>query len=76
MSKALALSKQGEPIEPLLVRHKDAQRALGCGNSKYWELVKAGEIEVVGNGAMSRATYASVKAYVARLLLEARGKAA
>ena len=34
------------PFEPLLVRHKEAQRALGCGNSKYWELVKAGEIEV------------------------------
>ena len=75
MSKALVLSKLDGPLEPLLVRHKDAQRALGFGNSKYWELVKAGEIEVVGKGAMSRATYASVKAYVARLLLDARGKA-
>jgi hypothetical protein len=49
---------------------------LACGNSKYWELVKAGEIEVVGKGGMSRATYASIKRYVAKLIDEARGKAA
>ena len=51
-------------IEPLLLRHADAKRMVACGNSKYWELVKGGEIEVVGKGAMSRATHASIKAYV------------
>ena len=49
---------------------------LGYGNSKYWELVKAGEIEVVGKGAMSRATYASIKAFVEKLLAESRAGAA
>jgi hypothetical protein len=63
-------------IEPFLLRHSDARRMLGYGNSKYWELVKAGEIEVVGKGAMSRATYASIKAFVEKLLAEARGSAA
>jgi hypothetical protein len=49
-------------IEPLLLRHADAKRMVACGNSKYWELVKGGEIEVVGKGAMSRATHAAIKA--------------
>jgi hypothetical protein len=63
-------------IEFLLLRHTAAKQMLACGNSKYWELVKAGEIEVVGKGGMSRATYASIKRYVAKLIDEARGKAA
>lgn len=63
-------------IEPLLLRHSAAKQMLACGNSKYWELVKAGEIEVVGKGGMSRATYASVRRYVAKLLADAQGTAA
>lgn len=62
-------------IEPLLLRHADAKRMVACGNSKYWELVKGGEIEVVGKGAMSRATHASIKAYVRKLLAESRARA-
>ena len=34
--------------------------------------MKAGEIEVVGKGAMSRAIYDSIKRYVAKLIEEAR----
>jgi hypothetical protein len=64
-------------IEPLLVKHPDAQRLIACGASKYWQLVKLGEIEVVGTGAMGRATYESLKRYVAKLVTEATsGKAA
>jgi hypothetical protein len=63
-------------IEPLLVKHPDAQRLIACGASKYWQLVKLGEIEVVGTGAMGRATYASLQRYVARLLAKASEKAA
>jgi hypothetical protein len=44
---------------------------LGLGATKYWELVRGGEIEVVGSGAMSRAVYTSIKKYVAKLLAEA-----
>ena len=63
-------------IEPLLVKHPDAQRLIACGASKYWELVRAREIEVVGEGAMGRATYESLKRYVARLQAKAAEKAA
>jgi hypothetical protein len=62
-------------IEPLLVKHPDAQRLIACGASKYWELVRAREIEVVGEGAMGRA-YESLKRYVARLQAKAAEKAA
>ena len=65
-----------DAIEPLLVRHQQARVLLGYGNTKYWELAKAGEIEVVGKGAMSRATYASINALVEKLLAEARQRAA
>jgi hypothetical protein len=62
-------------LEPLLIRNRDAKRLLGCGNTKFWQLVKDGEIEVVGEGAMSRALYSSVKNYVDRLRAQASGKA-
>lgn len=65
-----------DKIEPLLVRHKMAKTAIACGNSKYWELVKSGEIKVVGEGPSSRAVWESVKQYVRRLLEEAHAEAA
>jgi hypothetical protein len=63
-------------MDPLLVKHQDAMRIIACGKSKYWELVRKGEIEAVGEGAMSRATYASIHGYVGRLLAKAHEKAA
>jgi hypothetical protein len=69
--------KTGEcGITPLLIRHKEAQRLIGCGNSHYWQLVKLGKIEVVGSGKMGRAVYASLTKYVNVLRAEAQGKAA
>ena len=59
-------------IEPLLIRNPDAQKLLAVGPSKYWQMVKAGRIEVVGSGAMSRATFASVKKEVERQRAEAQ----
>ena len=61
-----------EALEPLLVRHQQAQDMLGLGATKYWELVRRGEIEVVGAGAMSAADYGSIKRYVQKLLAEAQ----
>jgi hypothetical protein len=63
-------------LDPFFVRHREGRHLIGCGNTKYWQLVKAGEIEVVGRGAMSRATYDSIKRYVAKLVAEARERAA
>jgi hypothetical protein len=65
-----------EALEPLLIRHRQAQDMLGLGATKYWELVRGGEIEVVGSGAMSRAVYRSIKKYVAKLLAEAAAQKA
>jgi hypothetical protein len=61
--------------DPLLVKHKRAQRMLDCGASFYWGLVKQGRIKVLGSGRASRADYASVKEYYRSLQAEA-GKAA
>jgi hypothetical protein len=65
-----------EALEPLLVRHQQAQDMLGLGAMKYWQLVRSGQIEVVGAGAMSRAVYASLKKYVAKLLAKAAAEKA
>jgi hypothetical protein len=65
-----------EALEPLLVRHQQAQDMLGLGATKYWQLVRSGQIEVVGAGAMSRAVYTSLKKYVAKLLAEAAAEKA
>lgn len=61
--------------EPLLIRHQEAQRLIALAPSKYWALVRSGTIETVGRGAMSRAVYASIKAYVQALVAEAEAKA-
>jgi hypothetical protein len=48
-------------LEPLTVPHPTAQHLLGVGNTKYWELVKTGKVEVVAVGRSSMATYRSLK---------------
>jgi hypothetical protein len=62
---------------PLLVTPKRAQQILGVGNTKFWELVKTGEIATVKLGPQcTRATYASLTTLVQRRLSESRGQAA
>jgi hypothetical protein len=48
--------------KPLLVSNTQAKRAIGVGNTKYWELVKAGKIKTVDVGGRSMAVYASLEA--------------
>ena len=60
--------------EPFFVRHAEAQRLLGVGESHYYDLIKRGKIKVVGRGRLSRALYSSVKAYVAKVVAEAEAK--
>lgn len=47
--------------EPLLVTGPQARRMLGVGNTKYWELVKAGKIQTVELGGRKMPTYESLK---------------
>jgi hypothetical protein len=58
-------------IEQLLIKHEKARGILDCGNTFYWELVKRGEIEVVGDGKGGRAVLRSVHQYVERLRAKA-----
>jgi hypothetical protein len=48
-------------IEPLLVTGPVARKLIGVGNTKYWELVKAGKVKLVVVGGRRMATYASLK---------------
>jgi hypothetical protein len=59
------------PIEPLLLRHVDAARVLGLGQSRYYKLIREGRIQSVGKGRMSRAVYSSIRKYVSDLVAEA-----
>jgi len=49
-------------LKPLLVPGPVARKILGVGNTKYWELVKAGKIKLVEVGARQMAVYASLEA--------------
>ena len=59
-------------MEPLLLRHDEAQRLLGLGASRYFKLIREGRIQSVGQGKMSRAVYSSIKEYVQALVTEAQ----
>lgn len=59
-------------LEPITVRTKDAFNALGVGVTKGYELISAGELEVIKIGRATRITVASLKAMVARRLAEQR----
>ncbi len=47
--------------DPFTVPHLTAQRLLGVKHTKYWELVKSGEIEVIAIGKSTMAKFSSLK---------------
>jgi len=54
-------------VDRLLVKIADAGRMLGIGRTSAYELVRAGELEVVHIRRSARVPVASVHAYVDRL---------
>ena len=58
----------GGPVEPLLVRPREAWRMLGCGNTRGYALLNAGELESFLDGRSRKITVASIRAYIARKL--------
>jgi excisionase family DNA binding protein len=56
----------GTEIEPLVVKPKIAWKMLGCGNTRGYELLAAGELESYKDGRSRKITVASIKAFVAR----------
>jgi excisionase family DNA binding protein len=58
-------------VEPLVVKPKIAWKMLGCGNTRGYELLAAGELESYKDGRSRKITVASIKAFVARQLAAA-----
>jgi len=51
----------GPELKPLLVSGPRARKLLDIGNTKYWHLVKRGDIETVEVGGRKMAVYASIE---------------
>jgi hypothetical protein len=61
-------------IEPLVVRPREAQRLLGCGITRFYEILP--ELESFRDGRSRLITMASIKARIARKLAESISDAA
>lgn len=57
-------------VEPLQVKPKTAFSAVGVGNTRGYELIAEGKLELVKDGRASFITWESVKAYAASLRRE------
>jgi hypothetical protein len=54
-------------LKPLLVSVRQARELLGgCGNNRFWSLVKAGEFELIGTERKRWVVVESLNAYVER----------
>jgi excisionase family DNA binding protein len=57
---------------PIGLAPNAAKQAIGCGTTKLYELLAAGELESYCVGRSRRITVASIEAYVARQLEQAK----
>jgi hypothetical protein len=55
-------------VEPLLVRPRDAWRMLGCGNTRGYALLTAGELGSFLDGRARKITVKSIRGYITRKL--------
>jgi excisionase family DNA binding protein len=55
-------------ITPLLVRPKAAWKMLGCGNTRGYELLAAGELDSFKDGSSRKITVESIHRYIERHL--------
>ena len=53
---------------PLLVKPKVAWKLLGCGNTRGYQLLAAGELESFRDGGSRKITVDSIRRYIARRL--------
>jgi len=60
------LSKPGADLPPITLRISDACRVTGIGRSKFYELIKAGEIAVIKVGAITLVPMTSIDALLQR----------
>jgi excisionase family DNA binding protein len=61
-------NSQAANLEPLVVKPKVAWRMLGCGNTRGYELIAAGELQSYKDGRSRKITVASIKRYIERRL--------
>jgi len=60
------MTEMDDQPQPLTVRIREACRMTGIGRSKFYELIAAGEIEVVKIGAMTLVPLESLQALIDR----------
>jgi len=65
-ARAKAELAQEVPGEPITVRIRRAVELTGIGRSKLYELIAAGEIDVVKVGSSTLVIFASLKAFIER----------
>lgn len=66
------MSVVSRDVEPLVVSVVDARRMLGgIGHNQFWELVKAGELDLVGSKYKRWVVVASIRARVDRMIAAA-----
>ena len=70
MSNADAVFLPVPEIEPLLVKPKVAWKLLSCGNTKGYELLASGQLELFLDGNSRKITTASIHRYIARQLAQ------
>lgn len=58
--------------KPILVSGPTARKLIDVGNTKFWDLVKSGQIEMVNVGGRRMVVYASLE----KLVLQPEQKAA
>jgi len=61
-------NSQAVDVEPLVVKPKVSWRLLGCGNTRGYELIAAGELESYKDGRSRKITVASIRRYIERRL--------
>jgi excisionase family DNA binding protein len=61
-----SIEKGNATMEPLGVAPKAGCAVIGCGVTKLYELINAGELETYKVGRATRITLASIRSYVAR----------
>ncbi|WP_193504463.1 helix-turn-helix domain-containing protein [Sphingosinithalassobacter portus] len=59
-------SRQTASLSPITLRIADACRITGIGRSKFYELIKAGEIDVIKVGAITLVPMTSIQALLER----------
>lgn len=58
--------RQHGDLSPITLRIADACRVTGIGRSKFYELIKAGEIEVIKVGAITLVSMSAIQALLER----------